>query len=91
VVTNLVAVHFPVHHVHGLSAVGESNAQLAAFAQSFAYLVVFRERLAVGFEPHKIKLARFGAVDTAVNPGHQQVAIRGGFDNRKASGVLDFI
>ena len=59
--------------------------------KSFAHLVIFRERLAVGFEPHKIKLARLGAVDAAIDPGHQQVAIRGGFDNRKASGVFDFI
>jgi hypothetical protein len=36
-------------------------------------------------------VARFRAVDAAIDPGDQQIVIGHGFDDRKAAGVLDFV
>src|ERR671919_2312755 len=90
-VAHLITVYFTVHQVNRLPAVGEGNAQLAAFAQTVSHLVIFSQRFPVGAQPHQIKLAWFGIVDAAVDPGDQQIAVGDGFDNRKAPRVLHFV
>src|SRR5580765_8006746 len=48
VIANLLVVDLAVDHINSFAAVCESNSQLAAFTQSFAHRVVFRQRFAVG-------------------------------------------
>src|SRR4030095_5850510 len=51
-VSDFVVVHFPVDHVDCFAPVSESNAQFAAFTQTFPYLIILRERFALRVDFH---------------------------------------
>ena len=91
VIANLLVVDLAVDHINSFAAVCESNSQLAAFTQSFAHRVVFRQRFAVGTDSHQVKLARFRIVDAPVDPGDERIAVWRKFYDWKARRILHFV
>ncbi len=68
-VANFLFIHLPVDYVNCLAAVRKGNAELTALAETFTRRIIFRKLFAIGTESHQVQLARFGVIDTAIDPG----------------------
>src|SRR5918995_678113 len=90
-IANLLPVHLAVDHIDRLTAIRESDAELAAFAKAVTYFIVSCQRFAINVHAHEVKLAWVWLVHTAVDPRDEQIAVRRDFDDREAAGVFYFI
>jgi hypothetical protein len=74
-----------------LPASANATPSFAAFAQTFAHRIVFRQHPAAGADFHQIELSWFRVVDAPVDPRNQKVAVGSGFNDWKARRVFDFV
>src|SRR5690242_7878654 len=90
-VTNLLLAYLPIGDVNCFSAVRESDAQSAALAKPAANLIAARQLVTLHAEPLQVKRTRYRVIDSSVDPTDQQRIVRRGFDDRKPSGIFQFV